>query len=54
MNGLGKYYAKWNISDRKRQILCDTTYMWNLKNKLVNITKRKLIHRYKEKTGGYK
>ena len=26
-------YAKWNKSDRKRQILYDFTYMWNLKNK---------------------
>jgi len=28
--------------------------MWNLKyNKLVNITKKKQTHRYKEQTGGY-
>ena len=26
------YYAKWNKSDRERQILYDITYMWNLKN----------------------
>ena len=24
------YYAKWNKSDRERQILYDLTYMWNL------------------------
>ena len=42
MNGLGGHYAKWNKSDRETQILCDITYMWNLKkyNKLVNITKK--------------
>lgn len=27
------YYAKWNKSDRERQISYDFTYMWNLKNK---------------------
>ena len=36
-DGLGGYYAKWNKSDRERQILYDITYMrkymWNLKNK---------------------
>ena len=31
MVGLGGYYAKWNKSDRKGQILYDPTYMWNLK-----------------------
>ena len=25
------YYANWNKSDRKRQILYGITYMWNLK-----------------------
>ena len=27
------YYAKWNKSDRKRQVPYDFTYMWNLRNK---------------------
>ena len=27
MVGLGGYYAKWNKSDRKGQILYDITYM---------------------------
>ena len=31
-DGLGEYYAKWNKSDRERQILYDITYLWNLKN----------------------
>ena len=42
-------------SDRERQILQDITHMCNLKkdNKLVNITKNKQIHRYREQTTGY-
>ena len=34
------------MSGRERQILYDTTYMWNLKkyNKLVNITKQTSEH----------
>ena len=31
-DGLGGHYAKWNKSDRERQILYDLPYMWNLKN----------------------
>ena len=31
MDGLGGCCAKWNKSDRERQILYDTTYMRNLK-----------------------
>ena len=31
MDGLGWHYAKWNKSDRERQILY-ITYMWNLRN----------------------
>ena len=31
MDGHGGHYAKWNKSDRERQILYDITYMWNLK-----------------------
>lgn len=33
---------------RERQILFVIAYMWNLKNKQVNITKQKSSHRYKE------
>ena len=32
MDGLGGYYAKWNKSDKERQILYDIAYMWTLKN----------------------
>ena len=33
VDGPREYYALWNKSDRERQILCDITYIWNLKNK---------------------
>ena len=36
--------AKWNKSDRERQILYDLTYTWNQKNKQT--------HRISEQTGG--
>ena len=49
MDGLTGHYAKWN----KRQILYDITHVESKKyNKLVNITKRKKSHRYKEQTSG--
>ena len=55
IDGLGRHYAEGNKSDRERQILYDITYMWNLKkyNKLVNKTKKKQTHRYREQTSGY-
>ena len=56
MDGLGRYYAWLNKSDRERQILYDISYMWKSKkyNKLVNISKKKQTHRYREQTSGYK
>ena len=33
VDGPRGYYAKWNKSDRERQIPYDFTCMWNLKNK---------------------
>ena len=33
IDGPRGYYAKWNKSDRERQISYDFTYMWGLKNK---------------------
>ena len=49
-------YAKWNKSNRERQVSHDFTSIWNLKkqNKWTNITKQKHAHRYREQTGGYK
>ena len=54
MSGIGGQHAKWNKSDRERQILY-IICTWNLKNtnKLVNIIKKKQTHRYKEQTNGY-
>ena len=40
MDGLGRHYAKWNASDRGRQILYDITYMWNLKSTMGNLKKK--------------
>ena len=31
MDGPGGYYAKWNVSDRERQMPYNFTYMCNLK-----------------------
>ena len=39
LDGSREYYALWNKSDRKRQMLHDTTYMWNLKIKTNVYTK---------------
>ena len=35
------YYAKWNNSDKERQIPYDFTYIWNLINKTNKQTKQK-------------
>ena len=50
MDGPWGYYAKWNKSDKERQILNDLTYMWNLKksstdNKFVDSKKRLVVVR---------
>ena len=36
MDGLKRYYTKWNKPDRERQILYDLTCMWNLKHKQIS------------------
>ena len=33
MDGLRDYHTKWRRSDRGRQVLCDITYMWNLRRR---------------------
>ena len=42
MDGFGGNYAKWNKSDRERQILYYITYIWNLKkhSKVVEYNKK--------------
>ena len=42
MNRPRGYYAKWNKSDRERQIPYDFTYMCNLKHKTNEQTKLKI------------
>ena len=32
MDGNRDYHTKWSKSDTKRQILCDATFRWNLKD----------------------
>ena len=43
------------ISQTEKDKYYDVPFMWNPKkyNKLVNITKKKQTHRYKEQTSGY-
>ena len=65
MDETGGYYALWNNSDRKRQILNAFINMaahdWGLvefthriwKIKQMNITKQKQTHRYRKQTSGY-
>ena len=56
MDKLGGHYAKWNESDRERQILHDIIYVWNLK-KIQQTSeynkKRNKTHRFREWTNGY-
>ena len=52
MNGPRGYYAKWNKSDRERQLQYDFTYMWSKKqNKWTNI-RQKQTYRYREQVDG--
>ena len=48
MDGPWGHYAKWNKSDRKRQIPYDLTYMWNLKQQ----QQQSQAYRYREQMGG--
>ena len=55
IDGLGGHYAKWNKSNGEGQILNDITYIYGILKiyKLVNITKEKPTHKYREQTSGY-
>ena len=46
---LGGHYAKWNKSDRERQMPYDLTYMWNWKNKETNHQ----VHKEREQMSGW-
>ena len=46
MDGPRGCYAKWNKSNRERQMLCNLTFMWNLKkNKLMDTENRLMVDR---------
>ena len=45
MDGPEGYCARCNKPDREIQIMYDIMYLWNLKNKLLKITKKKHTHR---------
>jgi len=47
MEGPWRHCAKWNKSDRERQILYDFTFMWNLE-KQATATGKKWAHRYRQ------
>ena len=56
MDGPRDYHTKWSKSDRERQISYDSTYMWNLKKKMIKMNlfkKQKQIHKYRKQTYGY-
>ena len=57
MDGHRGYYAKCNKSNQERQVLCDFTHMWNIKNKQRIIrndqTKQKQTHIYREQSSSY-
>ena len=50
IDGPREHYAKWNKSDRERQILYDFTYRWTLRNKTKEQT-FKWSHRYRGQAG---
>ena len=54
-DGLGGPYAKWNMSrQRKTNAICCCLYVKSKKyNKLVNTTKKKQNHRFREHISGY-
>jgi len=48
MDGTREYYAKWDKSNRERQIPYDFIYMWYLKNKTNKQTKNRLFNTEKK------
>ena len=54
MDGLGGYYAKWNVRQRKINTVWYHLYVESKNyNKLVNVTKKKQTHWYREWASGY-
>ena len=66
MDGPKGYYAKWNKSDRERQIMHGSTYMWTLKrqkkneqiqqniNRLIETGTKKVVAGWEEAGDGWK
>ena len=58
MNGPWRYYAKWNKSERKRQIPYDPFYTCNLKQniyiRLIYTEKKLVVARDKDQGNGWK
>ena len=52
MVGASGYYAKWNKSDRERQILYDFTCMWTLRITKRMIQHNRISYKYREQIGG--
>ena len=44
------YHSKWSKSDKERQMLYDTIYMWNLENMFIQ---QNQTHRHRKQTYGY-
>ena len=40
------------MSDREKQVPCDFTYMWDVKNKVRKQAEQRQTHRYREKSDG--
>ena len=53
MNGPLEIIILSEVGQTERQISYDITYMWNVKNKLVNKTKKKQTHRYRRQTSDH-
>ena len=54
MDGLRGYYAKWNRQREKNAVWYHLYVESKKHNKIANITKKKLTHRYREQTSGSK
>ena len=48
IDGLEGYHAKWNKSDKERQILYDATYIWNVKKNKTSKYNKENTHRHRE------
>ena len=49
----GEYYVRWNKSEKDKYCIVSFILGSKTYNKLVNIRKKRHIHRYREQTNGY-